>query len=71
MVRKSKPVVEGINPSHLYPIETLKKLMGWSTSSYRSAVRRGLKVLRDGKRGFVRGADVVEWLSLNDEGDDS
>ena len=54
--------LDGIDPNRLYPLSDLKARLRWSDSAFRSAVHRGLVVIRDGKRAFVSGQAVVDWL---------
>lgn len=58
---------EGIDADRLYTLRGLKASLGWSDSTLRAAVRRGLKVFRDGKRGYVPGREVISFLTSNRE----
>lgn len=46
----------------IYRADELKSRMGWSDSAFRAAKHRGLKVRRDGKRVYVLGNEVIEYL---------
>lgn len=51
-----------IEPENLYPINTVRELMGWkTTSSWASARRRGIgdRIKFVGKRGYLLGKDVI------------
>lgn len=56
---------EGIDADRLYTLRGLKASLGWSDSTLRAAVRRGLKIFRDGKRGYVPGREVIEFLTTS------
>ena len=58
---------EPIQPDCLYPIDLLKRLMGWSHHAWRSAKQSGLKVRTAGKRRYVFGKDVITWLESLDD----
>jgi hypothetical protein len=57
---------EGVDPTRLYPLDTLMALLGWTPSTFRAAVRRGLPVHRDGKRAYVMGQDVIDHLTARE-----
>jgi hypothetical protein len=46
----------------IYTVGELKRRLGWSDAALRAARRRGLRVLRTGKRAFVAGNDLLEFL---------
>jgi len=57
------PVVDtSIDPSKLYRSDDLSARMGWRPSGWRAARRAGLKAVRYGKRWFVVGSDVIEFV---------
>lgn len=58
--RRSAPGI--IDPSCLYRLDELCARMNWSRHAWRSARRKGLRVLRSGSRAFVLGADVISFL---------
>ena len=58
---KSNP--GAIQRDTIYPKETIMQYVGWGDFAMRSARRSGLKVLRAGKRVFVRGEDFSDWLT--------
>jgi hypothetical protein len=43
--------------------------MGWRPSGWRAARRAGLRALRYGKRFFVKGADLIEFIEEQAAGD--
>jgi len=56
-----------IVPEALYRIDELRARMGWAAASYRAACRKGLRVWRSGKRAYVHGADVIAFVTSQDE----
>jgi len=50
-----------INADSLYTLEEIRARMGLGKHALRTARRDGLIVKRIGRRGFVRGSDVLEW----------
>jgi hypothetical protein len=52
----------GIEPQKLYQLEAAKACLGWGSHSLRVARRRGLKVIYVGRRGYVLGKDVIEYI---------
>jgi hypothetical protein len=50
-----------IEPDHLYPREELKRRLGWSDSSLRAAIRRGLVGHRSGKSWVFIGRNVIRY----------
>ncbi len=59
----SNPSPGIIDENKLYRADEFKARMGWSDSAFRQARRKGLKVNRYGKRVFVLGRDVFEFIS--------
>ncbi len=51
-----------VHPEVLYRADELKGRMGWSDSALRAARRRGLVVRREGKRAYVLGEDVIDYI---------
>jgi hypothetical protein len=60
---RRQPAPGMIFPEALYRVDELRARMGWATSSYRAACRRGLPVRRSGKRAYVLGADVIAFVA--------
>jgi hypothetical protein len=58
-----------ISVLELYGIEEAKRRLGWTTSAFRAAKRRGLRVLVCGKRRYVTGREVLRFLEAQQEGD--
>ena len=57
-----------IHPSVLYRIDEVKSRMRWSDSALRSARLQGLKVHRYGKRAYVFGDDLIDYIRSRPEG---
>lgn len=51
-----------VSEYELYALDEFKLRMRWTDSSMRSARRNGLRVLKFGKRRYVRGRDVLLFL---------
>lgn len=52
-----------IRPDELYPIKTVRVVMGWETpSAWAAARRRGIKdrILVFGKRHYLKGSAIIE-----------
>lgn len=47
----------------LYRLDEAAARMGWGGHALRAARRRGLKVYRCGKRGYVSGADLLAFIT--------
>ena len=47
----------------IYRADEAKARMGWKDAAFRAACRRGLKVHRVGKRAYVTGADLAEFIT--------
>lgn len=62
------PVVDtSIDPSKLYRSDELSARMGWRPAGWRAARHAGLKAIRYGKRWFVRGSDVIQFVEEHGE----
>jgi hypothetical protein len=59
-----------IDPSKLYRSDEIACRMGWRPSGWRAARRAGLKALRYGKRWFVKGAHLIEFVEQQAGRDD-
>ena len=59
----SNPSPGIIDENKLYRADEFKARMGWSDSAFRAARRRGLKTHPCGKRVYVLGRDVFEFIS--------
>ena len=58
------PTVDGaIDPAALYRLDELKRRVGWRDAAFRAAVRAGLTIHRSGKRVFVVGADLIDFIT--------
>ena len=47
----------------LYRLDEACARMGWGIHALRAARRRGLKIHRCGKRGYVAGADLLAFIT--------
>ncbi len=57
-----------IDPGHLYTLADVKARMGWRDAAFRAAVRTGLKTHRSGKRIYVLGGDLVDFVTKREAG---
>lgn len=51
-----------ISINEVYRVDEAKRRLGWTDSAYRAATRRGLRVLTSGKRRFISGQDILQFL---------
>jgi hypothetical protein len=59
-----RPTVPGaIVPDALYRLDEAAARAGWGSHALRAARRRGLKIHRCGKRGYVAGADLIALIT--------
>jgi hypothetical protein len=56
-----------ISVLEVYGIEEAKRRLGWTTSAFRAAKRRGLRVLTCGKRRYVTGRAVIRFLEAQQD----
>lgn len=66
MRTSSSPDGEGhgfIKPDELYTLDELKRRLGFRDAALRAARRQGLRVYRVHGRGFVLGADWIEYVT--------
>jgi hypothetical protein len=54
-----------IDPETLYRLDEAMGRLGWKYSAYMGAKRRGLKVHRSGRRVYVKGADLIEFITTS------
>jgi hypothetical protein len=47
----------------LYRADEAKARMGWRDAAWRAACRRGLRVHRCGKRGYVTGVELLRFVA--------
>jgi len=57
-----------IVPEAIYRLDELKIRMGWRDAAFRAAVRTGLKTHRSGKRIYVLGGDLVDFVTKREAG---
>jgi hypothetical protein len=58
------PGVPGaIVPDAIYRLDEVKSRMGWRDAAFRAAVRAGLKTHRSGKRLYVLGSDLIDFVT--------
>jgi hypothetical protein len=50
-------------PDALYRVDEVKARMGWRDAAFRAAVRAGLKTHRSGKRLYVLGSDLIDFVT--------
>ena len=51
----------------LYTRNEIKSRMGWKDSTFRQACRRGLRTFKRGKCVYIRGEDVIAYVTGKDE----
>ena len=56
-----------ISASEAYTLNEFRRRMGLTQAAMRAMRRKGMKVNRVGKRGFVDGRDAIEWLKTQGE----
>ena len=71
--KQSTPTYErgvpgAIIPDAIYRLDELRARMGWRDAAFRAAVRAGLKVHRSGKRVYVLGTDLIEFVTRDKGG---
>ncbi len=66
--RPAAGTVGSVHPTTLYRLDELKSRMGWRDAAFRAAVRAGLKTHRSGKRLYVLGSDVIDFVTKGEEG---
>jgi hypothetical protein len=60
----SPPYVPGaIVSDALYRLDEAAARLGWGGHALRAARRRGLKIHRCGKRGYVAGRDLLDFIT--------
>ncbi len=58
------PTVPGvILPDALYRLDEAAARAGWGGHALRAARRRGLRIHRYGKRGYVAGRDLLDFIT--------
>lgn len=60
--------VGAVVPDALYTLAELKLRVGWRDAAFRAAVRAGLKIYRSGKRIYVLGTDLIEFVTRDKGG---
>jgi len=50
----------------LYRLDEAAARLGWGGHALRAARRRGLKIHRSGKRGYVTGRDLLSFITKGD-----
>ena len=51
----------------LYTRNEIKSRMGWKDSAFQQACRRGLRTFQRGKCVYIRGEDVIAYVTGKDE----
>ena len=54
-----------IHAHSLYTLDELDSRLGLGKTALREARRQGLKVKLIGRRGYVRGQDLLDWFDSN------
>jgi hypothetical protein len=67
--RSANPAPGLISPGDVYRSDEAKARAGWRDAAFRAACRRGLKVHRCGKRTYVTGAALVEFITRQERGE--
>ena len=57
-----------IVPDAIYRLDEVKARMGWRDAAFRAAVRAGLKTHRSGKRLYVLGSDLIDFVTKREVG---
>jgi hypothetical protein len=66
--RQWSGVPGAIIPDTLYRLDEVKARMGWRDAAFRAAVRAGLKTHRSGKRLYVLGSDLIDFVTKREAG---
>jgi hypothetical protein len=66
--RQALAVDGAIDPAALYRLDEVKSRMGWRDAAFRAAVRAGLKTHRSGKRLYVLGSDLIDFVTKREAG---
>jgi hypothetical protein len=61
--RPAAGTVGSVDPTTLYRLDEVKARMGWRDAAFRAAVRAGLKTHRSGKRLYVLGSDLIDFVT--------
>jgi len=57
-----------IVPDAIYRLDEVKARMGWRDAAFRAAARAGLKTHRSGKRLYVLGSDLIDFVTKREAG---
>ena len=60
--------IGAVIPNALYRLDEIKSRMGWRDAAFRAAVRAGLKTHRSGKRLYVLGSDLIDFVTKREAG---
>lgn len=60
--------IGAVIPNALYRLDEIKARMGWRDAAFRAAVRAGLKTHRSGKRLYVLGSDLIDFVTKREVG---
>lgn len=52
-----------IHPEVLYRADAIQAQMGWGQAAFDSARKQGLRIFHSGKRVYVRGHDVIAYVT--------
>ena len=67
-VSRSPESPGNIDPGQLYRADEALARAGWKYSAFTEAKRRGLKTFKSGRRLYVRGEDLIEFITSDVEG---
>ncbi len=63
---REPPQIPGVvSLGDLYTIDEARRRLKWTDAALRAAKRRGLRVLRSGKRSFVTGAELIRFIAAD------
>ena len=65
MATETQNPIGTIEADTLYTIRELKQRLGWGDHAWRTARREGVPVRRIGKRGYVSGRKIIEWIEAS------
>lgn len=56
-----------IDPGQLYRADDALARAGWKYSAFTEAKRKGLKTYKSGRRVYVRGEDLISFITTSQE----
>lgn len=58
----AEPTIGEIRRDAAYPLANFQRITGLGAKAVRQARRKGLRVIRVGRRSFIQGADWLDYL---------